>query len=93
MRNDREFREKMEAVEEILDEMGKFTKEEEDEFRELAKNPINIEELEKWTDEFLNGKKVILTKEQTDRLRERYKEKYGKYPSEPKNGVYYYKVK
>lgn len=93
MRNDREFREKMEAVEEILDEMGKFTKEEEDEFRELAKNPINIEELEKWTDEFLNGKKVILTKEQTDRLRERYKEKYGEYPPEPKKGVYYYEVK
>lgn len=93
MSSDRGFREKMKVVEEILEEEEKFTKEEKDEFRESEKNPINIEELGKWTDEFLNGKKVILTKEQTDRLRERYKEKHGEYPPEPKNGVYYYEVK
>ena len=58
----------------------------------MGKNPIDIETLNSWTDEFIDsrdGKKVILTKEEENELREKYKEKYGEYPPEPKEGVYF----
>lgn len=38
-----------------------------------------------WTDEFTNGPdgKILISKKDIPKLREKYKEKYGKYPPEP----------
>lgn len=52
---------------------------------ELEENPIDLRALESWMNEFLNGKMVAVTKEHYDELREKYKEKYGEYPPEPKD--------
>ena len=67
------------ALENILEEQGearRFTKEEEKKILIYTKP---------WMDEFLNGKLIALTKEKEDELREKYKEKYGEYPPEPKD--------
>lgn len=46
---------------------------------------IDLRNLEPWMCEFLSSKKrVAVNKERYDELRERYKEKYGEYPPEPK---------
>lgn len=71
--------EELNMLENILEEQGearRFTKKEE------KKSLIYTRP---WMDEFLNGKLIALTKEKEDKLREKYKEKYGEYPPEPKD--------
>lgn len=38
-----------------------------------------------WTDEFTNSKngKILISEKDIPKLREKYREKYGKYPPEP----------
>ena len=74
--------EEFNMLENILEEQGearRFKKE------EGEKNSIDLRALESWMNEFLNGKRVAVTKERYDELRERYKEKYGEYPPAPKD--------
>lgn len=74
--------EEFNVLENILEEQGearRFTKEEEKKIL-IYKKP--------WMEEFLNGKLIALTKEKEDKLREKYKEKYGEYPPESNDKVY-----